>query len=102
MQADIIRPQPVSIGNTPVETYRFFATASPDTERRWIDQTYFIAFVDPGKIQIREILLILASTLFGAGIAALLEAFLAGGTAALVRGSGKGEDLDVDDAASPV
>ena len=87
MQANIIRPQPVSIGNKPNETYRFTATASPDSEFRWIDQTYFIAFDDPMKIQFREALLILASTLFGAGISALLEAFLAGGAAALFKGS---------------
>lgn len=91
MQADVIRPQPVSIGNTPVETYRFRTEASADTENRWIDATYFVGFVDPDKLQIREAALILASTLLGAGISALLEAFLAGGTAALL-GKGRPDD----------
>ena len=61
------------------------AASSPDAEERWISETYFIAFFDPGKIQIREALLIMASTLLGAGVSALLEAFLAGGTAVWVR-----------------
>ena len=85
MQANIIRPQPASIGSIPVETYRFVSTATTDSEMRFIDRSYFIAFYDPDKIQIREVLLILASTLLGAGVSALLEAFLAGGTAALFR-----------------
>ena len=105
MQAEIIRPQPTSIGNTPIETYRFFATASPNTEKRWIDETYFIAFVDPAKIQIREALLVLASTLLGAGISALLEAFLASGTAVLVRNKHKEEENssgDEDDAQTEI
>ena len=78
-QAQVIRPQPIEIGTIPVETYHFQAEASPFSQENWIDQDYFIEFVDPKSISIREGLLIAASTLLGAGISALLEVFLAGG-----------------------
>ena len=78
-QAQVIRPQPVEIGTIPVETYHFQAEASPFSQENWIGQDYFIEFVDPKNISMREGLLIAASTLLGAGISALLEVFLAGG-----------------------
>ncbi len=84
MQALVIRPQPASIGVIPVETYRFEAKSSFDSQHRWVDETFFITFNNPQQKQIREGVLILTSTLFGAGISALLEAFLAGGVSALL------------------
>ncbi len=78
-RAQVIRPQPTAIGIASVETYHFQAEASPSSLENWIDQDYFIEFVDPKSISIREGLIIAASTLLGVGISALLEVFLAGG-----------------------
>ena len=78
-QAQVIRPQPIEIGTKFVETYHFQAEASPFQEENWIDRDYFIEFVDPKSISVREGLLIAASTLLGASVSALLEVFLAGG-----------------------
>ncbi len=85
MQARVILPRPAEIGTTPLETYHFEAKPSPFSEVKWIDQDYFIDFVNPGSMAIREGLLIVASTLFGAGVSAILEVFLAGGTSIIFR-----------------
>jgi len=85
MQADVIRPLPKEVRITPAETYYFSASPSPYLEENWINRNYYVEFYDPAASQLREVLLIVASTLFGAGISALLEVFLAGGTSALLR-----------------
>jgi hypothetical protein len=91
MQADVIRPLPQEVRITPAETYYFAAAPSPYLEENWINRNYYVEFYDPAASQLREVLLIIASTLFGAGISALLEVFLAGGTSALLRKSDERE-----------
>ncbi|MEM9736699.1 MAG: hypothetical protein AAF908_08865, partial [Pseudomonadota bacterium] len=81
LRAREVRPSPESLTLAPVETFLY--SADPGDEIL-ITEDYRLEFVDPDASRNREALLILASTLFGAGIAALFEAFLAGGTAAMI------------------
>ncbi|MEM6905530.1 MAG: hypothetical protein AAF568_06510, partial [Pseudomonadota bacterium] len=81
LRAREVRPSPESLTLAPVETDLY--SADPD-DGIGSTEDYRLEFVDPEASRNREALLILASTLFGAGIAALFEAFLAGGTAAMI------------------
>jgi|GEM_PF-3207566 len=97
MVASTVRPDPRSIGNSPVETYRFEVPGPEQPTETFVSGTYFIAFVDPDDQTTREALILLFSTLFGAGVSALLEAFLAGGTRLWTRASGSAKPVDAAD-----
>lgn len=100
--ATAVRPEPQALQIDPVEAYHYRPTAAEDTYGHFVRFNNFISFQEPGEGTIREALLILASTLFGAGISALLEAFLAGGTQLWTRQRQVADDADLNKPRLPV